>query len=204
MTWNSIYPDGAKSVRQNVTPGQQNTTYTQTNMNKDHFWNIGTDEDGHHRAINMENYTDTAIGAPVDAPIATGMDGVFYLKQVNSRIQGFYRNSNGIYQFVPGFISGSASITSSYQNIVTVPDGSYGNIIFFTNDANQMTAFGSYKAAGGVCQAYCVPVFFGNSQTLALPFRFGNGDQASGLNLRVRTSDAATGTYQYRIQFWAI
>jgi len=204
MPWNSLWPDGAKSVKANTAPGQQNTGYTETNMNKDHFWNIGTDEDGHHRAVNMMNYADTATGAPADAPIATGFDGVFYVKQVNGRNAGFYRNSNGIFQAVAGFISGSANITSSYQNIVAVPDGCYGNIWMFKNDSSNAMGFGSFKAAGGVCQAYCVQTLPGNTSTPQLPFRFGSADQVSGLNFRARVSDAPSGVYEYRIQFWAI
>jgi len=204
MVWNSLWPDGTKSVKQNTTPGQQNTAYTETTMNNDHFWNIGADEDGHHRAVNMMNYADTATGAPADAPIATGFDGVYYIKQVNGRNAGFYRNSDGIFQAVPGFISGSANITGSYQNIVALPDGCYGNVWFFKNDSSNAMAFGSFKCAGSIYQAYCLHIYPGNTATLQFPMRFGSADQVSGLNLRVRTSDGPTGVYQYRIQFWAI
>lgn len=202
MVWNSLWPDGTTSVKQNSSTGQQNTSYIETSMNQDHFWNRGTDEDGHHKAINMKNYADTSTGAPSDAPIATGFDGVFYVKQVNGRNAGFYRNSNGVFQCVPGFISGSANINSGYQNIVTVPDGCYGNIWLFRNDNSSAFGFGSFKATGGICQAFCVQVLPGNTTTPQLPFRFGSGDQVSGLNLRIRTSDAPSGVYEYRIQFW--
>ena len=82
MVWNSLWPDGSKSVKQNTTPGQQNTTYIENSMNNDHYWNIGVDEDGHHRSIQMKQFINSAIGAPADAPIATGMDGAMYLKAV--------------------------------------------------------------------------------------------------------------------------
>jgi len=173
-------------------------------MNKDHFWNIGTDEDGRHRAINMENYADTAVGAPIAAPIAAGMDGVIYLQTTSGRVQGFYRNVNGIYQFIPAFIVGTAAINSSYTNIVSLPDNTYGNIIMFKADSGENVAFGSFKAVGGVCQAYAAAIFPGNSSTAVVNLRFGNGDQASGLNFRARTSNASAGSYQYRITYSAL
>lgn len=202
MVWSSLSPDGTKSVKANVSPMQQNTTYTETTMNVDHFWNIGGDEDGHHKAINMEEYANVAVGNPDDAPIASGMDGVIYLKEAAGTIQGFFQNAAGIYQFIPAFLSGSKSITSSYATVVSVPDDTFGLIWMFKADNSNTGTFGYFKADGGVCQAYAMSVYLGNSQTLTRQLRFGNGDQASGLNFRARTSDAATGTYQYRIMLW--
>lgn len=203
MVWNSLYPDGTKSVKQNTLPGQQNTTYSETTLNQDHFWNIGTNEDGNHKRVSMEDYASTAIGAPADSPIPTGMDGVYYLKPANGRIAGFYRNASGIYQSVPGFISGSVALTTSYQDVVVLPDDCYGQIFFFTTDSTQAMSSGYFKCGGGVCQAYCNSQTIGNSTSQILPMRYGNGDQVSGLNLRVRISAGTVATYQYRVTFWA-
>ena len=203
MTWNSLWPDGTKSVAQNTNPGQQNTTYIETTLNNDHFFNIGVDEDGHHKKVSMEEYSETAVGAPTDPTIPTGMDGVFYLKDANGRIAGFYRNASGIYQAVPGFISGSFALTTSYQNVVALPDDCYGDIHFFIASSAQAMSQGYFKCSGGICQAYCNSQTIGNSNTLTLPMRYGNGDQVSGLNLRVKIQDGTAGTYQYRIRFWA-
>ena len=96
MTWTALSPDGSKSVKQNTMPMAQNTAYTEATLNNDHFWNIGVDEDGHHRRMSMENYADTAIGAPIDSPIPTGMDGVHYLRELAGFSQPFYRNVNSI------------------------------------------------------------------------------------------------------------
>lgn len=204
MVWSSFWPDGSKSVKQNTGPGQQNTTYIKTTQNNDHFWDIGTDEDGYHRRVSMERYSDTAIGAPTDAPIPTGMDGVYYLKQANSRIAGFYRNASGIFQSVPGFITGNANITTSYQNILVLPDNCYGQVWLFKSDDTNAMGFGSFKCSSAVCQAYCVQTLPGNTSTPQLPFRFGSADQVDGLNFRVRVSDAPQGVYQYRFMFWEI
>jgi len=204
MVWNSLWPDGAKSVKQNTIPGQQNTTYTETTMNNDHFWNIGTDEDGYHRKVSMENYADTFVGAPADPTVPPGMDGSLYLKTVSGRVQGFYRNGNGIYQYIPAFLTGTFNLNTSYQNVVTVPDNTYGEIYFFKIDSSLDVTNGYFKAAGGVCQAYCNVQTLADSSQMTIPMRYGNGSNASGLNLRVRTRDSATGVYNYRITYWTM
>ncbi len=203
MVWNSLSPDGTKSVKQNTVPMQQNTVYTETTLDKDHFWNIGVNEDGYHRKVSMENFADTAIGAPTDPIIPTGMDGVFYIKEVNSRMAGFYRNSNGIYQAVPAFITGVVTLGVSFTTVVAVPDDSYGELFFYSNDATVGTARGYYKAVGGVCQAYVIPQQFASFTSLQFPLLFGNSTNASALDLRARTFALAPGDFQYRITFRA-
>lgn len=67
MVWNSTAPDGTKSVATNRQILQDNTTYTETEMNKDHFWNIGADEDGHHKhCIMQKSATDPIPGTNMD------------------------------------------------------------------------------------------------------------------------------------------
>lgn len=55
MTWNSVWPDGTVSVKANETPGRQNTTYIETNSQKDHYWAEDANNDGHHKKIEMPN-----------------------------------------------------------------------------------------------------------------------------------------------------
>lgn len=207
MVWNSLSPDGTKSVRQNTVPMAQNTTYVETTQNNDHFWNIGTDEDGYHRKVSMESYADTAIGAPVDAPIPSGMDAVYYLKSANGRIQGHYRNANGIYQCVPSFISGTVNINggSSYTNIVAVPNECYGQIFLWGSGAGPSMTMGYFRATNGTVDTYsCLSYLNNNTSTENSVFVFGNGSAASGLNIRVRTKTIADGFFDYRIIYWAI
>ena len=205
MVWSSLWPDGTQSVKQNTVPGQQNTTYTETTLNNDHFWNIGTDEDGYHRKISMENYTDTAIGAPTDPIIPTGMDAVQYLKSANGRIQGFFQNANGIYQYIPSFLEGSVSITSTstYSTVVAVPAHCYGQIYLFTDSDSEDGQFGFFKSGASVVQAYSMGTTFASSSTAGFNLKLGNGSQASGLNLRARREDGPSNTYKYRITYWA-
>lgn len=77
--WNTTFPDGSKSVKANELIGQQNTTYTKTTINVDHQWNVGEDEDGHHKFAQMAGYEDE--GDPEDPDLATGMDLVYYAKE---------------------------------------------------------------------------------------------------------------------------
>jgi hypothetical protein len=205
MVWNSTWPDGTKSVKQNTTPGQENTTYTKTTQNNDHFWDFGADEDGYHRKVSMESYADTDVGAPVDAPIPTGMDGVHYLKPANGRIEGFYRNASGIYQYVPSFLSGTVSVTSTstYATVVAVPDDCYGHIYLFTTTSADDGQMGFFKADGGVVQSYSLATTFASSSTAGFNLKLGNGAQASALNIRVRRDQGPSATYQYRITYWA-
>lgn len=208
MVWTSLWPDGSQSVKQNEIPGQGNTTYVKTTLNNDHFWDISggspNQKDGYHRKVSMQNYASTANGASDDPDIPAGMDATFYLKTTSGRVQGFYKNANGIYQYVPAFLTGSANLTASYQNIVSVPDNTYGEIYFFKQDNSFTVTNGYFKAAGGVCQAYCNLQTVASSSVTTIPMRYGNEDDASGLNLRVRTRDAPVGTYQYRITYWTM
>jgi hypothetical protein len=181
VTWNSTSPDGSKSVKANQTPMAQNTTYTETVLNGDHFWNIGANQDGRHNAINMPKQAS-------DPATSTGMDGTVFIKEVsatNARIEGFYRNVNGIYQFIPSFQEGTADFTSStVQNIAVIPDNSYGQIYLFVNDGTLSArgmCFGTFKAAGAKVQGY-------NSEggnTAAVPIILQNNVDG-GLTLKVQ------------------
>jgi hypothetical protein len=79
MVWSSTWPVGTVAVGDNTLTGQANTTYVETTMNVDHYWNIGGDEDGHHKFVQCPK-TETG-GTPSNPTVATGMDGALYLKQ---------------------------------------------------------------------------------------------------------------------------
>ena len=78
MPWNSLYPEGAKSVKDNVPLGNQNTTYTETELNKDHYWNIGVNEDGRHKWVNTVATNDVDPTIATNAPLAAGMDLLYF------------------------------------------------------------------------------------------------------------------------------
>jgi hypothetical protein len=185
-------------------PGQQNTTYTETTLNNDHYWNIGTNEDGFHKRVSMKIFANSAIGAPVDAPIPPGLDGVFYLKTVAGTNQGFYRNGSTIFQFTPAFITGTTNInTGGYTDVVAVPNNTYGHVWMWRAGSKDVQ-IGAFSAYGGACQAISAAVDVNGNQTeVRYNVLYGNGTQVSGLNFRAKVaSGAAGGTYEYRIMYW--
>ena len=203
MVWNSTSPDGTKSVKANTTPMQQNTTYTETTLNVDHYWNIGIDEDGRHKQVQMPK-TETG-GTPTDITLGTSMDGGMYLKETSyGRVEGFYRNTNGIYQFIPSFLTGTIALSSSITTIVSVPDETYGQVFLFTSDGQNSGSMGFYKASSGVCHAYSSVTQTGGSNTSYTNVRLSNGTLSSALNLNARIVSGPTATYEYRIIYWAI
>lgn len=114
MVWNPLAPDGSKSVKQNESILQSNTSYTETTLGNnssdqepsagppivhtyDHFWNIGEDEDGHHRQVQMKKYEDNYAGAPTDPNLNEQMAGAFFVKDSTGIAgsidpQPFFRN----------------------------------------------------------------------------------------------------------------
>lgn len=145
VTWNSTSPDGAKSVQDNNTIIQQNTTYIETVQNYDHYWNAGTNEDGHHRYVQTIGYN--SGGTPTDPTLATGMEGVYYAKLKTSAeataqqdVQPFYKNAGQVMQ-VLGMracvcfdVSGSTVTVQYAHNIASVSRTATGRFtVTFTN-----------------------------------------------------------------------
>ena len=108
MVWNATWPDGSKSVKANETPGQQNTTYiettmgntandtTNTNVIRDHYWNVGVNLDGRHRFVNMPAFT--IAGSATDPVVGTGMGGVVYVREdktTGTDNEVYFRNASG-------------------------------------------------------------------------------------------------------------
>lgn len=207
MPWNSTCPLGTVSVKANKPIGQQNTTYiettmgnsvvgTNTNTTRDHFWNVGANEDGRHRFINSPAFT--VGGNPADAVLGTGMDSVLYAKTVKGTVQWFQRNAGGIYQWMPAFLTGTVSVTSdnTYVNITAVPTDVYGEIFMYIpdNGIDERVAVqtGYFRSNGTKVNAWSIPFRIQGSSTNFIALKFGNGSDASGLNLRVRADAVGT------------
>lgn len=215
MPWNSQWPIGNISVKANRTSGQQNTTYiettmgnsivgTNTNTTRDHFWNVGSNEDGRHRFIQSPAFT--VGGIPANPVLGVGMDAVEYVKVTNGRAERFHRNAAGIYQHVPSFISGTVVLTSSFSTIVSLPASVYGEIFLFTTAAGEVSGqAGFFKTNNATCEAWSYGERVQGGSTAVYPVRLGNGSDASGLNLRARSDEASSGlTWNYRITYRAI
>lgn len=105
--WSATAPDGTKSVKANETIIQGNTTYTETELNKDHFWNIGADEDGRHKFAQMPKYEDGVPATPTSPTMAAGMDLAYFsrLKTATESVtqqdvQPYARNASAIMQIL--------------------------------------------------------------------------------------------------------
>lgn len=105
MAWSSNSPDVTKSVSTNGAPMLANTVYTETKMNIDHFWNIGDDEDGHHKFAQMPKYEDGAVATPTSPTIAAGMDLAYFARlktaieaTAQQDVQPYIRNASAIMQ----------------------------------------------------------------------------------------------------------
>ena len=192
MTWTSNWPDGSKSVRGNESAGTGNMSYIETKMKLDHYWNEDANKDGHHKIIQMtEEDTDPAL--------ATGMDGAIYLKSDGSRIQGFYRNTNGIYQFIPAFLIGTVNMSTSTTNIVAVPANVYGEIFMWNGDAAGSSAKGFFHSDGTKVYAFATPL----SSTIPVNITFTN---TASTDLTIKgnlTTSLGTTLFNYRITYRA-
>jgi len=136
--WNSVYPDGSKSVKQNETPGLENTAYiettmgntandtTNTNVIRDHYWNVGVNLDGRHRFINLPAYT--IAGSPTDPVIGASMGGVLYVREdktTGTANEVYFRNAVGVKKLSNPFemvaagyitdITGTPTLTNTYN-----------------------------------------------------------------------------------------
>lgn len=222
MPWNSISPLGTVSVKANRAINQQNTTYTEVTMGnqvvgtnptpqtaKDHFWNVGGNEDGHHRFIQSPRFTSNAV-APNDVypVVAPGMDTVLFPLLTNGTVQWFHRNNaDYVYQFIPRYVPGTVLVTSSstYDNIIAVPANVYGEILMFTDLSGKSSAVTGFFVSGNTkVEAWTLSNQPQGQNSSGYALKFGNGSESVGFNLRVRCEDAAVGqTWNYRITYRA-
>tara|TARA_R110000868_G_scaffold345559_2_gene606689 strand:- start:211 stop:885 length:675 start_codon:yes stop_codon:yes gene_type:complete len=224
MPWHSVWPLGTVPVRNNEITGTDNTTYIETTMGptavgtdgptvRDHFWNVGPNEDGRHRYIQSIGFTN-GPATPADPVLGTAMDGVIYLKQPTpavGRVEGFYRNTNGIYQFIPSFLEGvTAQISNDYITVVAVPQNVYGEIFMWATaqgtaqESRYRTVSGFFRSDTTVSAWAIAVATQGDVYTNGL--KFGNGSDIDGLNIKARTAGTTTNnlTWNYRITYRAI
>jgi hypothetical protein len=216
MPWNSTAPLGSVSVKANRTILQQNTTYIETTMGnsvvgtntvatRDHFWNVGSNEDGRHRFIQSQAFT--VGGNPADPVIGTGMDSVLYAKTTNGRVEWFHRNAAGIYQFIPSYKTGTVNITSAatYVTVTDIPANCWGQIFFFLDATPNISSSGVVSSNGTITKGWSTRVRSDSSglDEYALELR-NNG--AVDLNIFVRRGDSSSsfnGIWRYRLMYWA-
>ena len=117
VTWNSVNPDPAKSVKENGPKMQENTTYTEeimgntandttnTDVIRDHYWDVSANLDGRHRYLNMPAFT--IAGTETDPVLGDGMGGTAYCRTKTAAespdvqdVQPFFRNTADIMQLL--------------------------------------------------------------------------------------------------------
>lgn len=216
MPWNSTSPLGTISVKANRPLMQQNTTYIEDTMGisavgsngvsvRDHFWDVGANEDGRHRFIQSPGFT---VGGLPDNPIqGTGMDGIYYLKLTNGQFQWFRKNVTDIYQATPNTLTGTHVVTNSFTTIIALPANVYGEITMFVTNTNNENSgqTGFFKTSATICEAWSHGLKIKTQSSGNVNLEFGNGSNASGLNLRVTTDKAPNGlTWEYRITYRSI
>lgn len=172
MPWNTVAPLGTVSVKANKTILQQNTTYIETTMGnsvvgtnavttRDHFWNVGSDEDGRHRFIQSPAFT--VGGLPVDPVVGTGMDSVAYSKLklaaeavAQQDVQPFYRNASAVMQIlgmracVVFDATGVIAYSHNVSSVVRTATGRY-TITFTTSlpSVNYLVSCGAMRSDSG-------------------------------------------------------
>lgn len=219
MPWHPDFPLGTTSVRNNRVIGDDNTKYIQTTMGneavgtntvatRDHFWNVGPDQDGRHRFIQSPKFV-SPVGVNTDPLLGTLMDGVLYLRTVSTdvgRVEGFYRNAEGIYQYIPSFLQGAVAVpsTASFSLVTTIPPNVYGEILMYTTAMGQYSAFrGHFRSNATVVEGWSL-----GESSIGLgtyyPLKLANGADAINLDLKARRSDAASATWNYRITYRAL
>jgi len=199
MAWNTVCPDGTKTVKANNPIIQDNIDYIKTTMVKDHYWDESANLDGRHRQVSYQASTaDNALGSDVA--------GNHYIRKVSAtatRQELFFRNSSTIYQVTPSLLTGTKSVSSSYVNLVAVPENVYGEIFMYTTVLGKLSVCtGFFRSNGTAVEAWAVTALIQGNGSGVSALRFGNGSEASALNIQVQTKDASTGlTWNYIVTY---
>lgn len=218
MPWHSTAPVGTISVRANRPILQDNTSYiettmgnsivgTNTNTTRDHFWNVGADEDGRHRFINSLAFT--VGGNQADPILGAAMDCILYPRRVSvddQQTQYFYFNSTNasIYQVTPSIRYGTVVITGSFASIDTpIPPNVYGDIFLFraTDSGDQTFQLGTFHSTATTV-SISANRMTDSSGTEYSTLRF-RGTLLQ-IETRVNSSTPSGNTWQYRISFRGI
>ena len=194
MTFTTNWPDGTKSVRVNRTNGNNNMSYIQTTMQKDHYWNEDATKNGHHRKVDMPK--------SLSNPTLVN-DGVLFAKNTtDTKTEVFYTNNSKTYQLSPTFKSGTKTLGANYVTVDSVPTNVYGEIVMWRGSQIQTGTFIS-----DATKVYTFSTLIKiKSNTDARPrfVEFGNGAEASGFDIQAKIGSGSSGTvgdWEYRITY---
>lgn len=105
-TWNTLCPDGNKSVKKNRPIIQNNMTYIENNLDLDHFFDDSSTTDGYHRRMSMVNLA----ADPTSLPGST--NGMFYTRQKTTTEAPFVQLPEPFFYHTP-----DAGVTNYYQQL---------------------------------------------------------------------------------------
>lgn len=228
MAWNTVWPEGNKSVKANIPRGVNNMAYINVTMGgqspigtvaadtPDHFW-ARNNYDRHHRFIQMPGFVDGAF-APADPLLDAGQDGVIFNRQVNAdvgRWEPFYKNNQGTYQISPCYIKTTVNITSTESStfllVAVVPPNVYGEIVAKYADAivtpqSRYCITAHFISDNSITQAWSIPNLGRIGTTAQVPpLRFLNGSGANNLNIRANAmSSEWIGNWTFYITYRAL
>ena len=160
MTWTPVFPTGPRLISQSIVPFQQNWAFLAANIGTDHYFNTGTNTEGHHRFVQMANG-----GNPV---IQAGMNGVSYVKVAGTAASWpFFRNADtatSVYRTVLARTDTKAIVVALNQTVIdfSVLEGTNtvigGYVLMYdaANVNNFATMFYTWAAAGAQLQVYNV------------------------------------------------
>lgn len=198
MVWTRIVVDDTKSVAFNATTLNGNAAYIEDSMQLDHYWDEGSNLDGHHRVVQMPNEAS-------DPSLATDMDAAFYVKDdADSKTVGFFRSAEGVYQFVPRFASGTVSLPNTNLTTITaVPANVYGEIVMWTTASSGtiQVQSGFFVSNGTQVFGWSNSMIASTSATVTTLVALDNLVGTATLNLGCRREGGAAGTWYWRITY---
>ena len=224
MSWHSTAPIGGISVKANRTILQDNMTYIQTTMGnsivgtnnstvRDHFWDVGADEDGRHRFIQSVGYTSDAVAPNDTDPIlGSGMQTVLYPKETKDEVQWFHKNvdnNSNLYQVTPNQLLGTKVVPAGYVTLAAVPAFVWGEIFMYTSigtasESRYRTVRGFFRSDSTRVNSFAY-VYSAQDDDTATGLKFGNGADSALLDIQVRAEDATAGlNWNYIIWYRAL
>ena len=151
MAWNAVFPLGTTFINQSVPQFQSNWAFLASNIGKDHFFDTGAPNEGHHKFVQLLDG-----GAPA---LAAGMSAVLYSQGTGGGgnvEQPFWRNTTVVNNpmQIPTFITGVTACPAGVQtttliNMATGPQPNcMGFIQAFAQGGTNSFATGYYTWNG--------------------------------------------------------
>ena len=201
MPWNSISPVGNRSVRFNRTAMNQNTTYIEEIMGnntvignaKDHYWNIGANEDGYHRKVSLKN-----TGALINPPPT--FDGVIYVNNNGLTPDKTLKYNNTTQDWTlnvwENVIEGSFNTPNSSANFTIttlIPTDRFGKILIFLKSTPWLAMEGYFYSDATKVHGFSGRVDFESTGLAISPIQFDdNPGTNNALRANVPANPAAT------------